>query len=133
MMKRSKAKDKVENPEAHFVKPKEVVLEQDANMIDEDIRIARGGFDRTRTTQIVLHRMDLADIAERLQMSGKVRPADRDANTIAALGERARHGGRGSPEPPKTVTSVSVGIAVIPRSWVGRPPAKHIDLLRTGE
>jgi hypothetical protein len=34
MTKRSKAKDKVENPEAHFVKPKEVV-EDDALSHDE--------------------------------------------------------------------------------------------------
>jgi hypothetical protein len=36
----------------HRLKPLLPTLEQDTDMIDENIRIARGGFDRTRITQI---------------------------------------------------------------------------------
>ena len=35
--------------------------------------------------------MDLADPAERLQVAGEVRPAHRDADAVAALGQRPHH------------------------------------------
>src|SRR5262249_60271270 len=39
--------------------------------------------------QVGLDRVDLADLAERLQMSGQFRPADCDADAVVTLGERA--------------------------------------------
>ena len=51
---------------------------------------------------------------------------------IAALGERAHNMAAEEARAAEDGDSVSVGIAVIPRSWVGRR-WKHIDLLRTGE
>ena len=45
-------------------------LEQDADQIDQHLGVARGGFHRGRVAQIGLHRVDLADAAERLQMVG---------------------------------------------------------------
>ena len=47
--------------------------------------------DRIRVAQIGLHGVDLADPAERLQMAGELRPAHRDADAVAALGERPHH------------------------------------------
>ena len=44
--------------------------------------------DRPAHAQIGLHRLDLADIAERLDMAGKLGPPGGDADQIAALGER---------------------------------------------
>ena len=53
--------------------------------------VARGGFHRGRVAQIGLHRMDLADAAERLQMAGKIGPAHRYPDKVVALGQRAHH------------------------------------------
>src|SRR5205085_10903072 len=52
---------------------------------------ADGRLDRARVAQVGLHRMDLADPPERLQMAGQVGPAHRDADAIAVLGEYAHH------------------------------------------
>ena len=35
--------------------------------------------------------MDLSDAAERLQVAGEIGPAHRDADAVAALGQRAHH------------------------------------------
>ena len=56
-----------------------------------DVGAARRGLDRARVAQVRLHRVDLADPAERLQMAGEFRPAHRDADAVAALAERADH------------------------------------------
>ena len=42
-----------------------------------------------RIAHVGLHRVDLADAAERLQVAGEVRPAHRDADAVVALGQRA--------------------------------------------
>ena len=47
-----------------------------------------GAVDRPADAQIGLHRLDLADIAERLQMAGELGAARRDADAVAALGQR---------------------------------------------
>ena len=75
----------------HRLEPLPAALEQDADEVDHEVGVAHGRLDRSRVAQIGLHRMDLADPAERLQMARQVRPAHRDANAIAALGERAHH------------------------------------------
>ena len=41
--------------------------------------------------QIGLHRVDLADAAERLQMTGKIGPPHRYPDKVVALGQRAHH------------------------------------------
>src|SRR5262245_31730007 len=41
--------------------------------------------------QVGLHRVDLADPAGWLQVEGKVGPAHRDADAVAALGEGTHH------------------------------------------
>ena len=48
----------------------------------------RGRRDRLRVAQIGLHRADLADPAERLQMEGEVRPAHRHPDAVVAPGQR---------------------------------------------
>ena len=66
-------------------------LVQDADQVDDMIRALDGAVDRPAHAQIGLHRLDLADIAERLQMAGKIGTAAGDANPVAALGERPHH------------------------------------------
>ena len=62
---------------------------QHADEIDQHMRVARGRLDRGAVTDIGLHRVNLADPAERLQVIGKLRPAHRDPDTIVAPGQRA--------------------------------------------
>ena len=52
--------------------------------------------------------MDLADPAERLQMAGEVRPAHRDADAVVPAASARTTWRPRKPEPPKTVTSVSL-------------------------
>ena len=66
-------------------------LEQDADQIDQHLGVARRGFHRGGVAQIGLHRVDLADAAERLQMEGEVGPAHRHPDAVVALGQRAHH------------------------------------------
>ena len=66
-------------------------LEQNADQIDRDIGIAHRRRDRIRIAQIGLYRMDLADPAHRPQKAGKLRAAHRDADAVAAVGERTHH------------------------------------------
>ena len=66
-------------------------LEQYADQIDDDVGVARRRRYRLRKAQIGLHRVDLADPAERLQMTGKLRPAHRDADAVMPVGKRAHH------------------------------------------
>ena len=81
----------------HRVETLAAALEQDADQIDQHLRIAGRRFHRRSVAQIGLHRMDLADAAERLQEAGKLRPAHRHPDAIVALGQaRAPRGGRGN-------------------------------------
>ena len=66
-------------------------LGQDADQIDGDVGIAHRGLDRGRVAQIGLHGVDLADLAERLQMPGQFRPPHRDPDPVIALGQRPDH------------------------------------------
>ena len=50
---------------------------------------AHRGCDRGRIAQVGLHGVDLADLAERLQVTGKLRPPHRHADAVIALGEGA--------------------------------------------
>ena len=63
--------------------------EQDADEIDHPARALDGLVDRGAVAQIAAHGMDLADIAERLQMMRRVRIAADDADAVAALCQRA--------------------------------------------
>ena len=66
-------------------------LEQDADQIDRDRCVAHRRLDRGRVAQIGLHRMDLADGAERLQEPRQFRPPHRDADAIPPLRQRPHH------------------------------------------
>src|SRR6266481_9686556 len=66
-------------------------LGQNADEVDGDMGIAHRGLDRSRIAQIGLNAVDLADLAERLQMSGELRTPHGDPDTVIALGERANH------------------------------------------
>ncbi|BCG76780.1 hypothetical protein MesoLj113b_03220 [Mesorhizobium sp. 113-3-3] len=64
-------------------------LMQDGDEIDDMVGALHGAVDRPAHAHIGLHRLDLADIAERLQMAGKVGPPAGDPDAVAALGQRA--------------------------------------------
>jgi hypothetical protein len=66
-------------------------LARDADQIDGNVGIAHRGLHRSRIAQIGLHGVDLADLAEWLQMPGQFRPPHRDADPVIALTERADH------------------------------------------
>ena len=75
----------------HRVEALAPALEQDADQVDHHVGVARGRLDRGGIAQVGLHGVDLADPAERLQVAGELGPAHRDADAVAALGERAHH------------------------------------------
>jgi len=66
-------------------------LEQDAHQIDDDIAAAHRSRDRRPIAHVGLDRVNLADAAERLQMTGEVRAAHRDADAILPLCQRLHH------------------------------------------
>ncbi len=72
----------------HGVEALPAALEQDADQVDDDVGVAHRGLDRPGVPDVGLHRVDLADPAERLQMAGEVGPAHRDADAVMALGQR---------------------------------------------
>ena len=72
----------------HGVEALPPALEQDADQVDDDVGAAHRGFHRTGVPHVGLHRMDLADPAERLQVAGEVRPAHGDADAVMPLGQR---------------------------------------------
>ena len=72
----------------HGVEALPAALEQDADQVDDDVGVAHRGLDRAGVPHIGLHRMDLADPAERLQVAGEIGPAHRDADAVVALGQR---------------------------------------------
>ena len=84
-------RDRLGAKRLHGIEALASALEQDADQVDHHVGVARGRLDRSRIAQIGLHRVDLADAAERLQKAGKLGPAHRDPDTVAALGERAHH------------------------------------------
>ncbi len=75
----------------HGIETLAAALVQDADEIDEHVGVARRRLDRRRIAQIGLHGMNLADPAERLQMTGQFGPAHRDPDAVTALGQRAHH------------------------------------------
>ena len=75
----------------HGVEALPAALEQDADQVDHARRRRAPRPRPSRIAQVGLHRMDLADPAERLQVAGEVGPAHRDADAVAALGQRAHH------------------------------------------
>ena len=66
-------------------------LGQNTDEVNGDVGIAHGGLDGGRIAQIGLHGVDLADLAERLQMPGKLRPPHPDPDAVIALGQRPDH------------------------------------------
>ena len=72
----------------HGVEALPAALEQDADQIDDDVGVAHRGLDRPGVPDIGLHRMDLADPAERLQVAGEIGPPHRDADAVVAPGQR---------------------------------------------
>ena len=75
----------------HRIETLAAALEQDADQVDDDIGVAHRRLDRMRIAHIGLHRVDLADPADRLQMAGQFRPAHRDADAIVPVGQRPHH------------------------------------------
>jgi hypothetical protein len=64
-------------------------LEQEADQIDQHMGVARRRFHRWRVAEIGLHRVDLADAAERLQVERQIRPAHRYPDKVVPLGQGA--------------------------------------------
>jgi hypothetical protein len=75
----------------HGVEALSAGLGQDADQIDDRIRVAGSRPHGLRITQIGLHGMDLTDPAERLEVSSEIRPAHGGTDTVALLGQRAHH------------------------------------------
>src|SRR5262249_1059027 len=63
-------------------------LEQDADQIDDHVAAANGSRDRGPVADVGLDRVNLADAAERLEMTGQIWPADRNADARALPPER---------------------------------------------
>ena len=63
-------------------------LEQHADQVDHHVGAAHRGLDRGRIAQIRLHRVDLPDPSERLQVAGEIRPAHRRADPVALARQR---------------------------------------------
>ena len=78
-------------PSLHGVECLRAALGEDADEIDGDVGIAHRGLDRGRIAQIGLHGVDLADPAQRLQVTGQFRPPHRHPDPVIALAERADH------------------------------------------
>ena len=75
----------------HGVEALAAALEQDADQVDQHMRVARRGLHRGRVAEVGLHGVDLADAAERLQMAGEIGPAHRDADAVMPLRQRPHH------------------------------------------
>src|SRR5215467_8752305 len=75
----------------HGVEPLATTLEQNADQIDQDLRIASSRFHGGRIAHIRLYGMDLADPAEWLQKVRKFGPADGDPDAIVTLGQGPNH------------------------------------------
>ena len=57
----------------HRIEFLRAALGQDADQVDGGMAVPHRGLDRGRIAQIGLHGVDLADLAERLQMAGEFR------------------------------------------------------------
>ncbi len=75
----------------HRVEALPALFIQDADQIDDGIGIAHRRLDRIRKSQIGLHGVDLADPAQRLQMSGQFRTAHRHPDPVIPDGQRPHH------------------------------------------
>jgi hypothetical protein len=75
----------------HGVEFLPAALGQDANQVDQHVGAACGRLDRAAMADIGLDRVNLADPANRLEMSCELRPAHRDADPVMALGQRTYH------------------------------------------
>ena len=64
---------------------------EDADQIDRRLGAAQSGGQRFGIADIGLHRMDLADAAERLEMEGEIGTARRHANAPALARQRPHH------------------------------------------
>ncbi len=64
---------------------------KNADQIDDDLRVTRGGGDRVGKTHIGLHRHDLADAAKRLQVTREIGPPHRGANAEITFRQCANH------------------------------------------
>src|SRR5262249_50562116 len=71
----------------HGVEPLATTLEQNADQIDQDLRIASSRFHGGRIAHIRLYGMDLADPAEWLQKVRKFGPADGNPDAIVTFGQ----------------------------------------------
>ena len=60
---------------------------QDADEVDDVVGALDGALDRPAHAQIGLHRLDLPDIAERLEVAGEVGAAAGGADAVAAHGK----------------------------------------------
>ena len=68
-----------------------VALIEHRDQVDHGLGALQRGGDGGRIAHIGLHRMDLADAAERLQVEGEIGAAGGDADAPAIAGERANH------------------------------------------
>jgi hypothetical protein len=75
----------------HRVEALRAALGQNADEIDGGMATAHRGLDGCRVAQVGLHGVDLADLAEWLQMASEFRPPHRDPDAVVALAERANH------------------------------------------
>src|ERR1700720_71843 len=87
----SRARHRLRTGRHHRVKTLAAAFEQNADQVDHHIGVAHRRRDRFRVAKIGLHGVNLADPAHRLQMPGQFRPAHRDADAVATLGQRAHH------------------------------------------
>ena len=73
----------------HGVEALAAALGEDRDEVDHRIRAPQGSGDGSRIAHIGLDRMDLANLADGLQVEGEVGAAGGDPNAPALAGERA--------------------------------------------
>ena len=88
---RRRAGDRLGAFRLHGVEALPAFFIQDADQIDHGIGIAHRRLDQIRKPQIGLHGVDLADPAERLQVPGQFRTADRHPDPVMPHGQRPHH------------------------------------------
>ena len=71
----------------HDVEALAAALEQDTDQVDDDVGVAHRRFDRRGIAQVGLHRVNLTDPAEWLQVACEVRPPHCDADAVMPLAE----------------------------------------------
>src|SRR5215510_33447 len=75
----------------HCLETLSAAFKQNSHEIDDYLRVAGGCVDRGWMPQIGLHRVDLSDAAERLQMASKFGPTNRYSYPIMPFSQRADH------------------------------------------